>query len=290
MALIPVSERLSFPMTTHALHAVVRAALDEDGAFNDVTTMATVPADRRSRGAIVARAKGVVCGMPLAVEAFRLLDPRVTIHVEHDDGAHVEAGTQVLLVDGNARGLLSAERVALNYLQRLSGVATLTAAYVAAVAGTSATILDTRKTTPGWRALEKYAVRAGGGSNYRMDLTSAVLIKDNHLAAMDGDVAKAVQRARELAPAGVPIEVECDRIDQVDAALGAGVEIILLDNMSLDDMSACVRRTAGRAKLEESGGVTLTSVRAIADTGVDFISVGALTHSAPALDLGLDFA
>jgi nicotinate-nucleotide pyrophosphorylase (carboxylating) len=195
----------------------------------------------------------------------------------------------VLYVTGHARALLSAERVALNFLQRLSGIASLTAKYVACVAGTGASILDTRKTTPGWRALEKYAVRAGGGVNHRMHLASAVLIKDNHLAALDGDVAVAVSRARELAPAGVRVEVECDRLEQVQAALDAGADIILLDNMSLDLMRECVALVNGRATTEASGGVNLQTVRGIAETGVDWISVGALTHSAPSMDLGLDF-
>jgi nicotinate-nucleotide pyrophosphorylase (carboxylating) len=195
----------------------------------------------------------------------------------------------VLFVTGHARGLLSAERVALNYMQRLSGIATLTARYVDAVKGTNAKILDTRKTTPGWRALEKYAVRAGGGTNHRMDLSSGVLIKDNHLAALDGDVSKAVTRARKLAPKGVKIEVECDSIDQVDRAASAGADIIMLDNMPPAMIAECVRLVNGRAILEASGGVTLGTIRGIAETGVDWISVGALTHSAPSLDLALDF-
>ena len=174
-------------------------------------------------------------------------------------------------------------------MQRLSGIATLTWRYVDAVRGTNAKILDTRKTTPGWRALEKYAVRAGGGTNHRMDLSTGVLIKDNHLAALDGDVAKAVERARAIAPAGVKIEVECDRIEQVERAADAGADIILLDNMPLETMTACVKIVAGRAILEASGGVSLPTVRAIAETGVDWISVGALTHSAPSMDLALDF-
>lgn len=184
--------------------------------------------------------------------------------------------------------MLSAERVALNFLQRLSGIASLTAQFVAAVEGTGARILDTRKTTPGWRKLEKYAVRAGGGFNHRLDLSSAVLIKDNHLSALDGDISMAVQRARELAP-NVKIEVECDNLDQVAKALEASADIIMLDNMSLDDMRAAVRLVRKRAILEASGGVNLTTVRGIAETGVDWISVGALTHSAPAMDLALDF-
>jgi nicotinate-nucleotide pyrophosphorylase (carboxylating) len=195
----------------------------------------------------------------------------------------------VLFLSGHARGLLSAERVALNFLQRLSGVATLTRRFVDAVSGTDARILDTRKTTPGWRRLEKYAVRAGGGYNHRLDLAAAVLIKDNHLAAVDGDIAFAVRSARDLAPPGAKIEVECDTPAQVDAALAAGADVVMLDNMPPDVMRACAARCKGRALTEASGGVRLDTVRAIAETGVDFISVGALTHSAPALDLALDF-
>jgi len=280
---------LRFPLRQQALHDLVRSALEEDGAFNDLTTIATVISDRRSRATLVAREKAVVCGIPLALEAFRLLDPKVSIRVDREDGAHARAGDPVLFVTGHARGLLSAERVALNYMQRLSGIATLTARYVDAVKGTNAKILDTRKTTPGWRALEKYAVRAGGGTNHRMDLSTGVLIKDNHLAALDGDVSKAVARAREIAPKGVKIEVECDNVEQVRRAADAGADIILLDNMSLAAMAECVRVVNGRAILEASGGVTLTTVRAVAETGIDWISIGALTHSAPSMDLALDF-
>jgi nicotinate-nucleotide pyrophosphorylase (carboxylating) len=213
----------------------------------------------------------------------------VSIRIDREDGTRVRAGEPVLFVTGHARGLLSAERVALNFMQRLSAISTLTAWYVDAVAGTNAKILDTRKTTPGWRALEKYAVRAGGGTNHRMDLSTGVLIKDNHLAALDGDVGKAVTRARELAPKGVKIEVECDRVEQVVRAVEAGADIILLDNMSINDLTESVRVAHGRAILEASGRVSLTTVRAIAETGVDWISVGALTHSAPSMDLALDF-
>ena len=280
---------LRFPLKHEALSESVKAALDEDGAFDDVTTIATVVSDRRSRGTLMAREKGVICGVPLALEAFRLLDPKVSIRVDHEDGGRVRAGDPVLFVAGHARGLLSAERVALNYLQRLSGIATLTARYVDAVKGTKAKILDTRKTTPGWRTLEKYAVRAGGGTNHRMNLSSGVLIKDNHLAALDGDIAMAVSRARAIAQPGVKIEVECDRPEQVERAVAAGADVIMLDNMTPDLMHECVRLVNGRAILEASGGVTLSTVRRIADTGVDWISVGALTHSAPSMDLALDF-
>jgi nicotinate-nucleotide pyrophosphorylase (carboxylating) len=280
---------LRFPLPQPEIDALVRSALLEDGAFNDLTTIATVVSDRRARATLVARQKGVIAGAPLALEAFRLLDPQVAIRVDMEDGSHVKPGDPILFVTGHARGLLSAERVALNFIQRLSGIATLTCRYVEAIAGTQATILDTRKTTPGWRALEKYAVRAGGGTNHRMDLSSAVLIKDNHLAAVDGDVRKAVDRARDLAPRGTKIEVECDRLEQVEAAVNAGADIILLDNMSTDELRRCVELVKGRATLEASGGVNLSTVRGIAETGVDWISVGALTHSAPAMDLALDF-
>jgi nicotinate-nucleotide pyrophosphorylase (carboxylating) len=280
---------LRFPYHQDELRNLVRSALDEDEAFNDLTTIATVVSDRHARGQLVARAEGVLCGVPLAVEAFRQLDPKVTIRVDLEDGARLRRGSNILYLSGHARALLAAERVALNFMQRLSGIATLTARYVDAVKGTKAKILDTRKTTPGWRLLEKYAVRAGGGTNHRLNLSAAVLIKDNHLAAVDGDVGLAVRRARDLAPAGTKIEVECDRIEQVGAAVESGADIIMFDNMSPDVMAQCVDLVGGRATTEASGGVNLETVRAIAQAGVDWISVGALTHSAPALDLALDF-
>lgn len=279
---------LRFPLKQQALETVVREALDEDGAFNDLTTIATVVSERRARAALVARESGVICGVALALTAFRLLDQKVAIRIDVEDGMRVDPGSSVLFVNGNARALLSAERVALNFLQRLSGIASLTAQFVAAVEGTDAKILDTRKTTPGWRQLEKYAVRAGGGQNHRLDLSSAVLIKDNHLSALDGDIAMAVTRARDLAPS-VKIEVECDTLEQVARAVEAGADIIMLDNMSIEDMQRAVKQVDKRAILEASGGVSLTTVRGIAETGVDWISVGALTHSAPSMDLGLDF-
>jgi nicotinate-nucleotide pyrophosphorylase (carboxylating) len=274
---------------TDTIETRVRAALDEDAAFHDVTTQAIVPEDAQSRAELRARDAGVVAGIECVRETFRALDPGCRVDVANADGARVVAGEVVLAVTGPTRALLSGERVALNFIQRLSGIATLTARYVDAVHGTRARILDTRKTTPGWRELEKAAVRAGGGANHRMDLASAVLIKDNHLRAVDGDVARAVALVRATLPPGAEIEVEADTIEQVSAALAAGAERILLDNMPLDIMRECVTLTAGRARLEASGGVNLATVRAIAETGVDDISVGALTHSAPALDLGLDF-
>jgi nicotinate-nucleotide pyrophosphorylase (carboxylating) len=280
---------LRFPYSQAELHALVKSALDEDGAFNDLTTIATVVSSRRATGRLVARGTGVLSGVPLALEAFRILDPKVTMRVDAEDGAHVKRGDSVIFLSGHARALLEAERVALNFLQRMSGVASLTARYVDAVRGTRARILDTRKTTPGWRLLEKYAVRCGGGTNHRLNLSTAVLIKDNHLAAVDGDIGVAVRRARDLAPPGTKVEVECDRMEQVQAALDAAADIIMLDNMTTDEMARCVALVGDRAIIEASGGVNLDTVRAIAETGVHWISVGALTHSAPALDLALDF-
>ena len=266
---------------------IVRAALDEDRAFDDVTTMGIVPAESRGRATIVAGRPGVIAGTEAAAIAFRLLNPRCEIALLADDGTSVAAGDVVMAIEGPTRGLLSAERVALNFLQRLSGVATLTAEFVEAVRGTRARILDTRKTTPGLRALEKYAVRIGGGANHRMDLSEMALIKDNHLAAV-GDVSIAVARVRGFLPKGAEVEVEADTLRQVEDAVIAGADRILLDNMTLDEMRAAVELVAGRARLEASGGVTLATVRAIAETGVDDISVGALTHSAGALELSMN--
>ena len=283
------TEPLYYPLTPAQTALLVREALHEDEAFNDVTTLATVLSGRHARGRLVARQPGVLAGVALAIEAFRQVDPRINVRVDVPDGGALSVGAPVLFLSGHARGILSAERVALNFLQRLSGIASLTHRYVKAVEGTHARILDTRKTTPGWRKLEKFAVRAGGGMNHRLDLATAVLIKDNHLAAVDGDVAFAVRRARDLAPEGARVEVECDTRTQVEAALAAGADVIMLDNMSLDEMRACAALCAGRAITEASGGVRLDTVRAIAETGVDWISVGALTHSVPALDVALDF-
>lgn len=280
---------LRFPYARLMMTTLVRDALDEDCAASDITSIATVVPDRRVRCSIVAREAGVIAGIPLAREAFRQRDPNVSVRAVVKDGQRVETATPVIFLAGNARGLLSAERVALNFMQRLSGIASLTARYVDAIKGTGAKILDTRKTTPGWRRLEKYAVRAGGGMNHRMDLSAAVLIKDNHLAVLGGDVELAVQRARKIAPAGTPVEVECDNLDQVRAALVAAAEVIMLDNMSNSILRQAVELVDGRAVTEASGGVTLDRIRSIAETGVDWISVGALTHSAKAMDLALDF-
>jgi nicotinate-nucleotide pyrophosphorylase (carboxylating) len=266
------------------LDAIVPRALDEDVGPGDVTTAATVPAGARARARITQKQPGVLFGLAAAEAVFRALDADVRIERLAPEGEWREGGP-VLEIEGAAAALLTAERTALNLLQRLSGVATLTARYVEAIAGTGARILDTRKTTPGLRALEKAAVVAGGGTNHRAGLYDAILIKENH-AAMAGGVAAAVAAARAAAP-DVPLEVECRTVEEVDAALAAGAPRLLLDNMAPAELRAVVERVAGRAELEASGGVTLETVREIAGTGVDFVSVGALTHSAPALDLSL---
>jgi nicotinate-nucleotide pyrophosphorylase (carboxylating) len=279
-----------FPLREIPLRTAVREALFEDRALEDVTTLATIPAGAMSSAVLAARKPGVICGGPLAIEAFTQVSPHVRIEVVRPDGSVVQAGDEVLRITGPSRAMLQAERVALNYMMHLSGVATLTHTYVQAIAGTKARILDTRKTTPGLRQLEKYAVRCGGGRNHRMDLASMAMLKDNHLAAAGGDIVAAVAQVRSILPAGTWIEVEADRREQVEQAIASGANVIMLDNMPLDLMHDCVQLVAGRAIVEASGGVTLDRVWAIAETGVDWISVGALTHSAPALDLGLDFA
>jgi nicotinate-nucleotide pyrophosphorylase (carboxylating) len=284
-----VIDAFGFPIHGAALSTVIRAALLEDRAFDDVTTLATIPADAVSRAVLAARKPGVVCGGPLAIEAFTQLSPHVRVETVRADGSPVQPGDAVLRITGPSRALLQAERVALNYMMHLSGVATLTQTFVQAIAGTTARILDTRKTTPGLRHLEKYAVRCGGGRNHRMDLASMAMLKDNHLAAVGGDVVAAVAAVRAAAPSTLWVEVEADRREQVERALASGANVIMLDNMSLESMRECVQLVNGAAIVEASGGVTLDRVRAIAETGVDWISVGALTHSAPALDLGLDF-
>ena len=279
----------SFPLGRAELRAAVREALLEDRAFEDVTTLATVPASAMSSAVLAARKPGVICGAPLAAEAFQQLSEQVRVETVRPDGSVVTPGDAVLRITGPSRALLQAERVALNYMMHLSGVATLTHTYCQAIADTQAKILDTRKTTPGLRQLEKYAVRCGGGRNHRMDLASMAMLKDNHLAAVGGDIVAAVAAVRIMLPAGMKVEVEADRREQVERAIASGADVIMLDNMELDTMRECVHLVAGRAIVEASGGVTLERVRAIAETGVDWISVGALTHSAPALDLGLDF-
>jgi nicotinate-nucleotide pyrophosphorylase (carboxylating) len=269
------------------IEPVVRAALAEDlGRAGDVTA-ALIDADARLKAQFAPRKVGRICGLACARLAIQALDPGARFEILIEDGAEARAGEPVARVEANARALLSAERTALNLLCRLSGVASLTATYVAAVEGFKAVIVDTRKTTPGLRALEKYAVRCGGGVNHRFGLDDAILIKDNHVAAAGG-VAAALTRARALAGHLTPIEVEVDSLDQLSEALAFAPNVIMLDNFSLPDLEAAVAMTAGRTRLEASGGVSLETVRAIAASGVDAISVGALTHSAPALDIGLD--
>jgi nicotinate-nucleotide pyrophosphorylase (carboxylating) len=271
-------------MAAAPLSETVARALAEDLGEGDVTTAATVPPDARARALITQKAPGVVFGLQAAEQTFKQLDPQVSVTHLVREGHWRERG-EVMALQGRARALLSAERTALNFLQRLSGVATMAARCVAAIEGTGAQILDTRKTTPGLRALEKAAVAAGGATNHRAGLYDAILIKENH-AALAGGVGAALALARQRAP-DLALEVECRTLDEVDEALAAGAPMIMLDNMSPDRLRAAVRRVAGAARLEASGGVTLDTLREVASTGVDFVSVGALTHSAPALDLSL---
>lgn len=281
-----------WPLDPREIQQAARAALEEDLGPGDATSLATVPRTARIHARMVARQPLVVAGLDFADAVFRQLSRAIRIARRARDGQPVRAGAVLLELEGLARPILSGERVALNFVQRLSGVATITARYVEAVAGTRVRILDTRKTTPGWRRFEKYAVACGGGHNHRFGLHDLVLIKDNHLAALrdalPNPIAAAVQRARARYPR-LEVEVEADTLEQVAAAVEAGADIILLDNMRLAGLRRAVRLVAGRARTEASGGVTLETVRRIAETGVDAISVGALTHSAPAVDIALDF-
>ena len=270
----------------------MRAALAEDVGTGDVTSEATIPAEHQSKAVIVAREWLVLAGAEIAELTFCEVDAGLVVTRTVSDGDRISPGQTILSVAGRTRSILTGERVALNFLQRLCGVATLTARFAEAIAHTKARILDTRKTTPGWRLLEKYAVSCGGGRNHRIGLYDLVLIKDNHLAALtDAEpnaVAAAVAKARERFPE-LKVEVEADRLDQVAQAVEAGADIILLDNMSNDDLRAAVALVDGRAQTEASGGVNLQTVSGIAETGVDLISVGAITHSATAVDIGLDY-
>jgi nicotinate-nucleotide pyrophosphorylase (carboxylating) len=278
------------PLPDLLIAPVVKAALAEDlGRAGDVTAQACIPAEARLSAVFATRKAGVVAGLACARIAIAELDPEARFETVAADGEPVQPGTALAHVEANARALLSAERTALNLLGRLSGVATLTRAYVDAVGGTGARIVDTRKTTPGLRALEKYAVRCGGGVNHRFGLDDAILIKDNHVAAC-GSVGEAVRRAKAFAPHLMKVEVEVDTLAQFDEALAEAPDVILLDNFSLADLREAVRRAAGRVVLEASGGISLETVRAVAETGVDVISVGALTHSVGVLDIGLDAA
>lgn len=273
------------------IERVVTMALDEDAPWGDLTGETLIPEQATATAELVAREAGVFSGARVVEAAFRLVDPRIAVEVLVADGGRFAAGDVLARVQGPARGILRAERVALNLVQRMSGVATLTSRYVDAVAGTGARIVDTRKTTPGLRSLERQAVRDGGGRNHRRSLSDAVMAKDNHLAVLtaDGaDLATALREARERMPHTAHLEVEVDRVEQIAPVLAGGADTIMLDNFGLDDLRAGVRLIGGRAIVEASGGVNLETVAAIAATGVDVISVGALTHSARALDLGLD--
>jgi nicotinate-nucleotide pyrophosphorylase (carboxylating) len=277
-----------------ACRKLVELALAEDlASTGDRTSLALIPAHQPGKAAFVARSTGVVAGLPAADLVCSTVDPGLRFTPALADGAPVERGTTLATVSGPLQAILAAERTALNFLQHLSGVATLTRKYVEAAAGFRARILDTRKTLPGWRRLEKYAVRMGGGTNHRMGLYDGILIKDNHLAGLGGDVRRAVELARSFSGnAGLPVEVEVDTLEQLEQALAARAEIVLLDNLSPDQLRAAVKRrdaVAPQTLLEASGGVTLGTVREIASTGVDRISVGALTHSATALDIALDY-
>ena len=272
--------------------SVVRAALSEDRAGSDVTTQAAVEPELAARGGLEAREAGVACGLVVARYVFATLDEGAAFEAHVADGDGVEGGATLASVEGPARAILSGERTALNLVQRLSGIATLTRRYVDAVAGSGCVILDTRKTTPGLRDLEKYAVRCGGGTNHRRDLASMAMIKDNHreaIARQGRTLAEAVAAIRARSP-GMGVEIEVDALAELEAALAAEPEWILLDNMSAAAMREAVAIVAGRARLEASGGITLARVAEVADTGVDAISVGALTHSAPALDVSLEIA
>jgi len=273
------------PLSPESYRDLVRRALAEDIGSGDVTTRATVDAVHQARGVLLAKSRCVIAGLDVAAEAFRQLDPAAAIRIHHADGTRCEHGTEIAEIHGRAAALLVAERTALNFMQRMTGIATLTRQFVDAAAG-RITVLDTRKTTPLMRTLEKYAVRAGGGTNHRFGLADGVLIKDNHVR-LAGGVSAAVARMREAQPS-MPIEVEAQSLSEVAEALQAGADIVLLDNLSTPDLIEAVRQCRGRAKTEISGGVTLTRLPELAATGADFVSIGALTHSAPAADLSFE--
>lgn len=271
------------------LDARLREFLREDIGHVDLTATLMIDETLSGRFAMRSREAMTVAGLETAARAFTLYDPRIRLEPLCDDGQTVTSGTTLLRLEGPARSILTVERTALNLIQHLSGIATLTARYVEQIAGTRAQLVDTRKTTPGLRALEKHAVACGGGRNHRLGLDSGVMLKDNHIAVC-GSITAAVARAKSRVPVLTRIEVECDRLDQVDEALAAGADMIMLDNMSLDQMRQAVQTVSGRVPLEASGGVRLETIRGIAETGVDFISVGRITQSAPAVDIGLDEA
>ena len=275
----------------HQVLAIVQRALEEDIGSGDVTTDNAVPPDQRSRAVLLAKQAGVLCGGQVFAETLTLVDHDVKVDLRMPDGAALAAGDVAARIEGHTRALLTAERTALNFVQRLSGIATTTEAFVARLHGLPTRLIDTRKTTPGLRVLEKYAVRVGGGHNHRFNLADAVLLKDNHLAALRNrglDLAAAVRTMKQRVPHTMRVEVEVTSLEEIDAALAGGADIILLDNMTIEAMREAVRRIGGRALTECSGTVTLDTVRERAETGVDLISSGALTHSARALDLSLE--
>jgi nicotinate-nucleotide pyrophosphorylase (carboxylating) len=273
------------------IEEIIDRALAEDLAKGDVTTEALIPGDQPGTGFIVAKMEGILAGVEVAKQIFHRVDPKLKVEVLLKDGAKIEPGSKIATVSGNIASILKAERIALNFLQRLSGIASETNRYVKRVEGLPVRIMDTRKTTPGLRSLEKYAVRVGGGQNHRMSLGDGILIKDNHLAALRSqglDIKQIVAKARHNAPQRLPVEVEAGTVSEALEAVEAGANIVMLDNMSLEDMRKAVKSIHGRALIEASGGITLGNVRAVAETGVDFISIGALTHSATALDISLE--
>lgn len=277
------------------VRTIVEAALEEDAARRDVTTQALIPPDQRGAGKIIVKEEGIVCGLPVANAVFSALDPDVGFRAQALEGAAVSPGQTLARVDGTLAPILSAERVALNFLQRLSGVATATRRLVDAVAGLPGSealrIVDSRKTTPGLRLLERYAVRMGGGQNHRFSLSDGILVKDNHLAAVRArgqTIADVIEQARRTTPHTLRVEIEVTTAEEAQEALDGGADIILLDNMPVEEMREVVAKVGGKALIEASGGVTLENVRAIAETGVDVISVGAITHSAPSLDISLE--
>lgn len=271
------------------IERLVRMALDEDAPWGDITSQALIPSSARVSAVLAAREPGVLCGEDVLIAAMSLTDPGIATQFQIHDGERFAKGDVLATIAGSARAVLQAERVALNFTQRLCGIATLTARYVAETSGTKARIVDTRKTTPGLRVIERYAVRCGGGVNHRFSLSDAVMAKDNHLAVLGASLANAIKQARATLPHTTHFEVEVDSLDQIDEVIAAGVDTIMLDNFTTDQLRAGVAKIAGRALVEASGGITLERIREIAATGVDIISVGALTHSVRALDLGLDF-
>ena len=273
------------------IEEIVERALAEDLGKGDVTTEALIPSDQQGTGFIVAKKEGILAGTGAAKQVFHRVDPELKLEILLEDGARVKPGSKVAKVSGSIASILKAERVALNFLQRLSGIASETKRYVERVEGLPVRIMDTRKTTPGLRSLEKYAVRIGGGENHRMNLSDGILIKDNHLAALRSqglNIREIIAKARQNAPQRLPVEVEVGTVPEALEAVEAGANIVMLDNMNLEDMRKAVKSIRGRALIEASGGITLDNVRAVAETGVDFISIGALTHSARALDISLE--